>query len=69
MEEDVLGTMRTLQASTYAACSRCSRVTNIADMRVIQSDATGAVSEYEQVCAECYAALQDGDQDLPDVEG
>jgi hypothetical protein len=69
MEEDVLGTMRTLQPSSHVACSRCSRVAAISDMHVIQSDALGAISAYEQVCSECYAALQDGDQDLPDIEG
>lgn len=69
MEEDVLGTMRTVNTSTHATCSRCSRVVPVSDIHVIPSDALGAISEYEQLCSECYAALQDGDQDLPDVEG
>lgn len=69
MEEDVMGTQRTVNTSTHATCSRCSRVTSASDMHLIPSDALGAISEYDQLCSECYAALQDGDQDLPDTEG
>jgi hypothetical protein len=66
MEEDVLGTMRTMHTSTHATCSRCSRVTSVSDIHMIPSDALGAISAYEQLCSECYVALQEGDQDLPD---
>jgi hypothetical protein len=68
MEEDVLGTMRTMHTSSHATCSRCSRVISASDIHVIPSDALGAISEYDQLCSECYTALQDGDQELPDAE-
>jgi hypothetical protein len=66
VEEDVLGTMRTIHTSTHATCSRCSRVTSAGDIHVIPSNALGDISAYEQLCSECYGALQAGDQDLPD---
>jgi hypothetical protein len=69
MEEDVMGTLRTMNTSTHATCSRCSRVASVSDMHLIPSDALGGVSEYDQLCSECYAALRDGDRDLPDAEG
>ncbi|HEY7982946.1 MAG TPA: hypothetical protein VID73_02180 [Ktedonobacterales bacterium] len=69
MQEDVLGTLRSVNTSTYATCSRCSRVTSASELRLIPADALGAISEYDQLCPECYAALQDGDLDLPDNDG
>ena len=68
MEEDVFGTMRTITGSRYVECSRCSKVTLASDARIIPSDALGAISEYELLCSECYAALTEGDQELPTAE-
>jgi hypothetical protein len=64
MEEDVLGPMRTLPASDYVGCSRCSKMTPRRDVHVVQSTALDGLSEYEQLCPTCYAAFIAGD-DLP----
>lgn len=64
MEEDVLGTMRTISTTTYVECSRCGKPTPRRSAYVIPSDALDSNSEYEQLCPECYAALADGEQDL-----
>ena len=67
MEEDVLGTMRAISTSTsaYVECSRCAKVTPLQDVHLVPGTALDAVSEYEQLCPDCYAALAEGDQDLP----
>jgi hypothetical protein len=69
VEEDVLGTMRTLSApATYVGCSRCGRVTLQRDIHVISSDALESKSEFEYVCPACYKALAGGEQELPIAE-
>jgi hypothetical protein len=68
MEEDVLGTMRTISASastTYVECSRCSKMTPRRDAHLVPGTALDGLSEYEQLCPDCYAALAEGDQELP----
>jgi hypothetical protein len=65
MEEDVVGTMRTLNTFNYVECSRCAKMTPASNIHVIPSDALGAISEYEQLCSECYEALSLGDEVLP----
>lgn len=67
MEEDVLGTMRTVNpspATTYVECARCSKMVSQEDARVVPSTALDNVSEYEHLCASCYEALTEGEQDL-----
>lgn len=66
MEEDVLGTMRAISTSSsaYVECSRCGKMTPRQDAHLVPSTALDAVSEYEQLCPDCYAALAEGDQDL-----
>jgi hypothetical protein len=68
VEEDVLGTMRTINTPTYVECSRCGKPTPRQSAHVIPSDALDSTSEYEQLCSECYAALADGEQELPTTE-
>lgn len=69
MEEDVLGTMRTIgKPLAYVACSRCSRMTPLEDAFVVPADALSGHSEYEHLCRSCYAALEDGERDLPATE-
>lgn len=68
MEEDVLGTMRAIGTSSteaYVECSRCSKMTPRQDVHLVPSTALDALSEYEQLCPDCYAALTEGDQGLP----
>jgi hypothetical protein len=67
MEEDVLGTMRAISTSTsdYVECSRCTKMVLRQDVHLVPSTALDAVSEYEQLCPDCYAALAEGDQELP----
>lgn len=72
MEEDVLGTMRSVHApdnaSHMVACSRCAQMVPVAETHLIQGDALDAGSEYEQLCASCYAALLAGERDLGAAE-
>ncbi|HEX9056569.1 MAG TPA: hypothetical protein VF818_03470 [Ktedonobacterales bacterium] len=67
MEEDVLGTMRTIHASTsaYVECSRCSKMIRQEDAHLLQGTALDGLSEYEQLCPECYAAAIQGNEELP----
>ena len=66
MEEDVLGTMRTVHPTTYVECSRCSKMVRQQDARVVEGTALADNSEYELLCPDCYAALVAGEQDLSD---
>lgn len=69
MEEDVLGTMRTVSKPVaYVTCARCGKMTAQADAFVVPADALSAHSEYEHLCATCFAALEDGERDLPVAE-
>jgi hypothetical protein len=69
MEEDVLGTMRTVSKPVvYMKCARCGKMTPQADAVVVPADALSTHSEYEHLCASCYAALEDGEQDLSVTE-
>ena len=66
MEEDVLGTMRTLHPVSYVECSRCGTMVRQQDIRVVEGTALANQSEYEQLCPDCYAALVAGEPDLSD---
>lgn len=65
MEEDVLGTMRTISQPTYVECSRCGTMTPRRRIHVVPSDALDALSEFEQLCDSCYTALVRGETELP----
>jgi cytochrome c2 len=67
MEEDIVGTMRTLgvpTATTYVDCARCGQMVPRERALLALSDAQAGVSEYQYLCASCHAALADGDQEL-----
>ncbi|HEY7779717.1 MAG TPA: hypothetical protein VIC85_05850 [Ktedonobacterales bacterium] len=67
MEEDFVGTMRTLgvpTATTYVDCARCGRMVPRERALPALSDAQADVSEFQYLCASCQAALADGDQEL-----
>lgn len=68
MEEDELGTMRTISPSfgpaQFIVCARCARATPAHDTVVVAADTLTSHSDYEQVCRRCYAALVEGEQDL-----
>jgi hypothetical protein len=66
MEEDVLGTMRTVHPTTYVECSRCGTMVRQQDAREVEGTALADQSEYEQFCPDCYAALVAGEPDLSD---
>jgi hypothetical protein len=68
MEEDVVGTMRTIGTPTYVECARCSKMTLAQKTVLLPSDARDGVSEYQQLCEDCYKALSDGEQELPPAE-
>ncbi len=69
MQEDVLGTRRTVVSEIYFNCARCGKVTHLRHARVIQSDALSeSRSEFEYLCPECQAALANGEKDLPLTE-
>ncbi len=71
MEEDVLGTMRTISPSTaitYVECSRCSKMISKQEAHLVPGTALDNVSDYEQLCSSCYEALTEGEQDLPTSE-
>ena len=65
MEEDELGTMRSLSPSSYVICARCARIIRPEESVVVAGDALSSPSDYEQLCTRCYAALIEGEQDLP----
>ena len=66
MEEDELGTQREIGHTTdYIACSRCGKLAQREEMAVMPGDALEDRSEFQYLCADCQAALADGEQDLP----
>ncbi|HEV2579798.1 MAG TPA: hypothetical protein VGT44_03005 [Ktedonobacteraceae bacterium] len=65
MQEDVLGTRRTVISDPLVVCSRCNKVTRLRFARLVQSDVlSDSHSEYEYLCEECQKALADGEKDL-----
>ncbi len=65
MDEDELGIQRELGFADDVECARCGRMGPPSQMALVPSDALEAGSEYEYLCADCQAALADGEQDLP----
>ena len=65
MEEDEVGTNRSLGHDEYVACARCGRSTRQQDAALVQGDALEDRSEYQYLCAACLQALADGEVDLP----
>ena len=65
MEEDELGTRREIGHIEYIACSRCGKLAQREEMAVMPGDALEDHSEFQYLCADCQAALADGEQDLP----
>jgi DNA-directed RNA polymerase subunit RPC12/RpoP len=68
MEEDVIGTMRTIGTSPYVTCARCSRMARRDEATIVPSDAREGFSEYQYLCATCVAELAAGEQDLTPPE-
>jgi len=65
MQEDVLGTRRTVISETYVNCARCGKATSLRYARIIQSDALSeSKSDFEYLCPECQQALDNGEKDL-----
>ena len=67
MEEDIVGTMRTLgvpTATMYVRCDHCGQMVPRERALLTAGDAQAGVSEYQYLCADCQAALADGDQEL-----
>lgn len=66
MQEDILGTMRTVMPSTiFITCSRCGKQTPRSLARIV--DATlldDNHSEFAYICRDCDAAIKAG-EDLP----
>ena len=65
MEEDELGTLREIGHAEYIACSRCGKLARREEMAMTPGDALEDGSEFQYLCADCQAALADGEQDLP----
>lgn len=65
MEEDELGTQRTIGHPVYATCSRCGRQAPSSMMNVVPGDAFDDNSEFKYLCSTCQQELADGEQDLP----
>jgi DNA-directed RNA polymerase subunit RPC12/RpoP len=65
VEEDEVGTNRSLGHAEYVTCARCGRPTRKQDAALVQGDALEDLSEYQYLCAACQQALADGEVDLP----
>lgn len=66
MQEDVLGTQRTVApAVVVVQCARCGKATPRAQARIVApTTLSDSHSEFEYLCRDCDAALNDGEQDL-----
>lgn len=65
MEEDELGTQRTIGHANYVTCSRCGRLEPESAMSIVPGDAFDDNSEFKYLCSTCQQELADGEQDLP----
>jgi hypothetical protein len=65
MEEEELGSQRVIGHKEYVTCARCERPIAVETATAVRSDALESQSDYEYLCPECVAALEDGEQDLP----
>jgi hypothetical protein len=65
VEEDEIGTYRSLGHAEYVACARCGRSTRKEDAALVEGDALEDRSAYQYLCAACQQALADGEVDLP----
>jgi DNA-directed RNA polymerase subunit RPC12/RpoP len=68
VEEDELGLQHVIRHTEYVTCSRCGAVVPRSNVATVPGDALAGTSEYEYLCDNCWAALADGEQDLPDAE-
>ena len=68
MEEDELGLQHVMGHTEYVSCSRCGAPIPRDAATLVQADALAGSSEYEYLCANCRAALADGEKDLPEPE-
>ncbi|WIG58569.1 MAG: hypothetical protein OJF49_001315 [Ktedonobacterales bacterium] len=65
MQEDVIGTQRTISHIEYVTCSRCGQVTPRQDASLMPGDALEDRSEFAYLCKDCQEALAAGEKDLP----
>lgn len=66
MQEDILGTQRAALPITYVQCAQCGEMTPRQTAHLISSDMlSDSHSEYEYLCADCHAALIQGELELP----
>lgn len=64
MQEDILGTRRTVVPVQYVQCTRCGRPVPREQAQLVPSDALADErSEYEYLCPTCVAELASGEKD------
>jgi len=66
MQEDVMGTRRTIMPSMiFVVCVRCGKETPRNQAKIVPaSTLTDANSEFEYICLECQQDLADGETEL-----
>lgn len=65
MQEDILGTQRTVLPIQYVQCARCGKPVPGQQAQLVPSNAlSDERSEYEYLCQNCQAELASGEKDF-----
>ena len=69
MQEDIVGTLRTIGGHDTAICSLCGAPYPVDQLTPIEADLMdGALSEREDVCPECRKSLAQGENPAFPIE-
>lgn len=70
MQEDVLGTQRTVMpTAVFVTCTRCNRTVPRSAARIVASDILSeSHSDFDYLCRDCQLALESGERDVASEE-